>query len=85
MNLDEHINLLDSKNKKMYGSGHFAILCLLLAAIISVLLFYTEPLIAFGASGFVAFFLHYFYSQVAFKKLSARMTLLQTKIEKIGV
>jgi len=42
-------------------------------------------MIAVGASGFIAFILHYFYSQVAFKKLNDRITLLQTKIENSGL
>ena len=85
MDLDSHINLLERKNKKLYGSGHFLILCIVFSLIISSLLFYTEPLIAIGASGFIAFLLHYFYAQLAFQKLSARITLLQTKIEQSGI
>lgn len=85
MDLDSHINLLEKKNRKLYGSGHFLILCIVFSLIISALLFYTEPLIALGAAGFVAFFLHYFYAQLAFKKLSDRITLLQTKIEQSSI
>lgn len=81
MDLDSHINLLERKNKKLYSSSHFLILCIVFSLIILVLVFYTEASIAIGASGFIAFFLHYFYAQWAFQKLSARITLLQNKIE----
>jgi len=81
MDLDSHINLIESQNRKLFGSSHFLILCIIFSVIVATLLFYTEPLIAFGASGFIAFVLHYFYAQLAFKKLNARITLLQTKIE----
>lgn len=80
MDLDTHINLVEAKNRKLYGSAHFLLLCITFILIILVLLFYTEPLFAIGASGFIAFFLHFFYAQLAFRKLSARITLLQTKI-----
>lgn len=47
-------------------------------------MYFFEPLIGIGLSGFVAFFLNYFYSQYTFKKLNARITLLQTKLSKAG-
>jgi hypothetical protein len=85
LDLDSHINQLEQQNRKMFGSGHFFLLCIIFSVIILTLLFYTEPGIAIGASGFVAFLLHYFYAQVAFKKLNSRITLLQTKIEQSGL
>ncbi|MBQ4835705.1 hypothetical protein [Pseudoalteromonas luteoviolacea] len=84
MDLDSHISLLEKKNRKLYSSSHFLILCIVFSLIISALLLYTEPLVAFGAAGFVAFFLHYFYAQLAFKKLNDRITLLQVKIAQSG-
>jgi len=81
MDLNQHIALLEQKNRKMFGSIHFCILCVIFSAIILALAFYIEPMFAFGASGFITFVLHYFYTQMAFKKLNARITLLQTKIE----
>jgi len=85
LDLNSHINLLEKKNRKMFGPMHFLLLCIIFSAIILALLFYTEPMIAVGASGFIAFILHYFYAQVAFKKLNDRITLLQTKIENSGL
>jgi len=81
MDLNQHIALLEQKNRKIFGSMHFCILCVIFASIILAVAFYIEPMFAFGASGFIAFVLHYFYAQMAFKKLNARITLLQTKVE----
>jgi len=81
MDLNQHIALLEQKNRNMFGSMHFFILCVIFSAIILPLAFYIEPMFAFGASGFIAFVLHYFYTQMAFKKLNARITLLQTKVD----
>lgn len=80
MDLNTHIELMESKSRKLYGSGHFLVLCLIFSVAIVALLFYIEPLITIGTSGFIAFFIHFFYAQLAFKKLNARITLLQTKI-----
>ncbi|GAW97433.1 MULTISPECIES: hypothetical protein [Colwellia] len=85
MDLNSHITQLEKQNRKMFGAGHFFILCLTFSVIILTLLFYTKPVFAIGASGFVAFLLHYFYAQMAFKKLNSRITLLQTKIEQSGL
>lgn len=80
MDLDSQITQLEKQNRKMFGSVHFLLLLIVFSIAIFALLFFTEPLIAIAASGFVAFFLHYFYAQLAFKKLNSRITLLQTKI-----
>ena len=65
----------------MFSSVHFCILILIFTAIILALIYYTDPIFASGASGFIAFIIHYFYAHMAFKKVNARITLLQTKIE----
>ena len=80
MDINSHITQLEKKNRKMFGSVHFLLLSLVFSTAILALLFFTEPLIAIAASGFIAFFLHYFYAQLAFKRLNSRITLLQTKI-----
>lgn len=80
MDLDSHITQLEKQNRKMFSSVHFLLLSVVFSTVILALLFFTEPLIAIAASGFVAFFLHYFYAHLAFKKLNSRITLLQTKI-----
>ncbi|WP_338366546.1 hypothetical protein [uncultured Pseudoalteromonas sp.] len=80
MDIDSHIAQLEKKNRRMFGSVHFLLLTLVFSTAILALLFFTEPLIAIAASGFIAFFLHYFYAQLAFKRLNSRITLLQTKI-----
>lgn len=85
LDLNSHINQLEKQNRRMFGSVHFLLLCIIFSAVILALLIYTEPVIAIGASGFVAFLLHYFYAQIAFKKLNSRITLLQTKIEQSGL
>lgn len=85
MDLNSHINQLEKQNRRMFGSVHFLLLCIMYSVIILALLFYTEPAFAIGASGFVAFLLHFFYAQMAFKKLNSRITLLQTKIEQSGI
>jgi len=81
MDLDTHLAQLESTNRKFFGDTHFIVLCLVFSVVFLTILYYTGALIALTSSGLIAFFIYYFYSQMAFKKLNARITLLQTKIE----
>ncbi len=81
MDLNTHINHLEEQNRKLFSSVHFVLLCFVFVALIGVLAYFLEPVFAIGMSGFVAFFLHYIYSNIVFRKLNARITLLQTKLE----
>lgn len=81
MDLNSHINRLEEQNRKLFSAVHFLLLSLAFALLICVLLYFLEPVFAIGLSGVVAFFLHYIYSYLVFRKLNARITLLQTKLE----
>lgn len=81
MDLDSHINRLEEHNRKLFSALHFLLLCFAFASLIVGLLYFFEPVFAIGMSGFIAFFLHYIYSYLVFRKLNARITLLQTKLE----
>ncbi|WP_409425715.1 MULTISPECIES: hypothetical protein [unclassified Pseudoalteromonas] len=81
MDIDSHLVQLEKNNRKLFSGFHYLGLTLAMAVIVLLLMFYFSPLIGLACSGFAAFFLNFFYSQYTFRKLNARITLLQTKIE----
>ena len=85
MDLDTHLDKVERTNRKLFSSAHYLLLSFVFFVIVFTVIYFTEPLIGIGFSGFVAFFLNYFYSQYTFKKLTSRITLLQTKIEQSGI
>jgi 4-hydroxybenzoate polyprenyltransferase len=81
MDLNTHIQVLEKKNRILFSGRHYWLLSLAFVILVLFAMYLIEPIFGVAFSGFVAFFLNYFYSKYAFKKLNDRISLLQTKLE----
>lgn len=85
MDLDSHLDKLEQINRKLFSATHYWLLTSIFFVVVFTAIYFFEPLIGLAMSGFVAFFLNYFYCQYTFKKQNDRITLLQTKIKQSGI
>ena len=84
LDLDTHLQKLEENNRKLFSAKHYSLLILAFATLVLMAVVLLEPMFGIALSGFIAFFLNHFYSQYTFKKLNARVTLLQTKIDSMN-
>ena len=84
MDIDEHLELLESKNKRLFGLAHT--FCIVIAiSVIAIILAFNLPVGLAGIlAGISAFFIFYHYAAFAVKKTNARITLLETKYKNLG-
>lgn len=81
MDLNTHIQVAEKKNRILFSGRHYWLLSLAFVILVLIAMYIIEPIFGVAFSGFAAFFLNYFYSRYAFKKLNERISLLQTKLD----
>ncbi|WDE06744.1 hypothetical protein SG34_007525 [Thalassomonas viridans] len=84
MDIDEHLEILATKNSKLFGATHLLCLVGVIAVIALTLIFTVPPVLAGIVTCILAFFLLFHYIGYSVKRTNSRITLLETKYKNQG-